>query len=321
MNFYSQNPGNVNIPQDVTEKPGENAIFIVYGLNDGKESIEKVKDLCTNFSALIRSMRNRFPDLEFSCVIGFGPEAWQRLFPSMNKPKELEPFIEIKGDKYTAVSTPGDLFFHIRAKRMGACFEMASIIEQKLKGVVASIDEVHGFRYFDGKSIIGFVDGTENPAIDEDPYHFAVIGEEDVEFAGGSYAFVQKYIHNMDAWNSLSTEDQEKAIGRRKFNDVELSDEEKPANAHNAVTNIQDENGEDLKIVRANMPFANTSKGEYGTYFIGYAATFTTTRRMLENMFIGDPIGNTDRLLDFSTAVTGTLFFVPSYEMLSKLND
>lgn len=306
------------IPQDVTEKPGENAIFIVYGLKDGQETVYKVKDLCNNFSALIRSIRNRFPDLEFSCIMGFGADAWENLFPNQPNPKELKPFQQING-KYIAVSTPGDLFFHIRAKRMAACFEMASILEQKLKEVVTPIDEVHGFRYFDGKSIIGFIDGTENPAVDENPYHFAVIGEEDNYFTGGSYAFVQRYIHDMNAWNALSTEEQENAIGRRKFNDVELSDEDKPVNAHNAVTNIQDEKGEDLKIVRANMPFANTSKGEYGTYFIGYAGTFTTTRRMLENMFIGDPIGNTDRLLDFSTAVTGTLFFVPSFDLLGEL--
>ena len=161
------------------------------------------------------------------------------------------------------------------------------------------------------------MDGTENPAVDENPYHFAVIGDEDPDFIGGSYVFVQKYIHDMTTWNSLPVEAQEKVIGRHKYNDVELSDEEKPQNAHNAVTNI----GDDLTIVRANMPFANTSKGEYGTYFIGYASTFSTTHKMLENMFIGDPVGNTDRLLDFSTPITGTLFFAPSYDLLAKLGE
>lgn len=211
--------------------------------------------MCANFSALIRSMRNRYPDMQFSCTIGFGADAWKRFFPEQGNPKELQPFEEIKGVKLTAVSTPGDLLFHIRCKQMGLCFEFASIIDQKLRGVVESIDETHGFRYRDGKAIIGFVDGTENPAVDEDPYRFAVI-DEDPEFMGGSYVFVQKYIHDMVAWNALPVEEQEKVIGRRKFNDVELSDEEKPKNAHNAVTNI----GDDLKIVRANMPFAHTSK-------------------------------------------------------------
>ena len=309
-----QNPFAGNTPQDVTERQGENAIFIVYGLNQSPDAVDKVKDVCTNFSALIRSMRNRFPDAQFSSTISFSANVWDRIFPGKGKPKELETFKEIMGSKYTDVSTPGDILFHIRARQMGLCYEFASIIDEKLKGAVEAIDETHGFRYMDGKAIIGFVDGTESPAVDENPYHFAVVGEEDPDFAGGSYVFVQKYIHDMNAWNALPVEEQEKVIGRRKFNDVELSDEEKPANAHNAVTNI----GDDLKIVRANMPFANTSKGEYGTYFIGYASTFSTTRQMLESMFIGNPVGNTDRLLDFSTAVTGTLFFAPSYDLLGE---
>ena len=149
--------------------------------------------------------------------------------------KKVSKEVSKRGSKYTAVSTPGDILFHIRARQMGLCYEFASIIDEKLKGAVEAIDETHGFRYMDGKAIIGFVDGTESPAVDENPYHFAVVGEEDPDFAGGSYVFVQKYIHDMNAWNALPVEEQEKVIGRRKFNDVELSDEEKPANAHNAV--------------------------------------------------------------------------------------
>lgn len=289
-------------------------------LIDTPETVEKVKSLCANFAAFARSMKNRYPDLEVNAVMGFGAEAWGYLFPGEPRPKELETFEAIKGGKYTAVSTPGDLFFHIRAKRVAACFEIAANINDALQGVAESEDEVHGFRYFDGRAMIGFVDGTENPE-DNDSFKFAVIGDDEPDFKGGSYAFVQKYIHDMNAWNGLSTEEQEKAIGRRKFNDVELTDEEKPENAHNAVTNISDEEGNELKIVRANMPFANPSKGEFGTYFIGYASTFATTRKMLENMFVGEPVGNTDRLLDFSTAVTGTLFFVPTFDLLEELGE
>lgn len=307
-------------PQDVTNKPGENALFMVYGLTEKEDTAEKVKELCSNFAAIVRSMRNRMPELEISAIMGFGADAWEKLFPDQPRPKELKTFEEIKGDKYTAVSTPGDLFFHIRAKRVAACYEIASIINTALQDVTTHIDEVHGFRYFDGRSIIGFVDGTENPE-NETAYRSAVIGDKEPHFKGGSYAFVQKYLHDMNAWNNLPVEEQEKVIGRRKFNDVELTDEEKPQNAHNAVTNIEDTDGNELKIVRANMPFANPSKGEFGTYFIGYAGTFSTTRKMLENMFIGDPVGNYDRLLDFSTAVTGTLFFVPTFDLLEKLGE
>lgn len=306
--------------QEVTDKPGENALFIVYTLKNEKNTNEIVKDLCANLRAITRSMKNRYPNLEISAVMGFGSNAWDKLFPKYKKPKELKVFQEIKGDKHIAPSTPGDLFFHIRAKRVAACYEIASIIAQKLADVAISEDEVHGFRYFDGRAIIGFVDGTENPE-NYEAYKSAIIGNNDKDFEGGSYAFVQKYIHSMTEWNNISTEEQEKVIGRRKFNDVELSDDEKPENAHNAVTNIEDENGNELKIIRANMPFANPSKGEIGTYFIGYASTFSTTQKMLENMFIGEPRGNYDRLLDFSTAKTGTLFFVPTFDMLDELSE
>ena len=306
-------------PQSVTDKPGENAIFMVFGLLECENTVDTVKELCNRFPVIIRSMRNRFPEQEISGVMGFGVEAWGILFPEQPKPKELNPFEEIKGEKHTAVSTPGDLFFHIRSKRPDTCYEIAQLISNALQGATIAIDEVQGFRYFDGRAIIGFVDGTENP--DFDTYKYAMIGDNEPDFKGGSYAFVQKYIHDMNQWNSLSTEEQEKVVGRRKYDDWELSDEEKPENAHNAVTNIEDEEGNELKIVRANMPFANPAKREFGTYFIGYASTFSTTHRMLENMFIGDPVGNYDRLLDFSTPVTGTLFFVPSFDLLESLSE
>jgi len=306
--------------QEVINGPGSNAIFMVLALVPGEEAEEAVKALCGSFPVLVRSMKNRFPQDEVSGVMGFGAKVWGRLFPDSPRPKELAEFVEIRGEKHVAVSTPGDLFFHIRAKRTDLCFELAAQASAQLSGAVESIDEVHGFRYFDGRAILGFVDGTENPEADE-KLEAAVIGDEDGDFAGGSYAFVQKYLHDMQAWNALSTEDQEKAIGRRKFTDLELGDDEKPENAHNAVTNISDDQGNELKIVRANMPFANPSRGEYGTYFIGYAGTFSTTRKMLENMFVGEPVGNTDRLLDFSTAVTGTLFFVPTFDLLEELGE
>ena len=146
-----------------------------------------------------------------------------------------------------------------------------------------------------------------------------MIGGEDPAFAGGSYVIVQKYLHNMQAWNSLSVEAQEHIIGRRKLSDVELSDAEKPASAHNALTVIE-ENGKEVKILRDNMPFGRPGHGEFGTYFIGYSRTPRITETMLQNMFVGRPPGNYDRLLDFSRAVTGSLFFVPSATFLDNIS-
>jgi porphyrinogen peroxidase len=182
------------------------------------------------------------------------------------------------------------------------------------------VDEVHGFRYFDNRDVIGFVDGTENPR-GAAAATAVVIGDEDAAFAGGSYVIVQKYVHDMAGWNALPTQEQENIIGREKLSDIELTDEVKPSYAHNALTTILDENGEEVQIMRDNMPFGAPGSDEYGTYFIGYSRSPDPTEQMLRNMFIGSPEGNYDRLLDFSVAVTGCLFFVPSQPMLEGLAD
>jgi putative iron-dependent peroxidase len=259
-----------------------------------------------------------FRDVEagLTCVTGFGSDAWERLFGA-RRPAELHPFREIRSGNRNAVSTPGDILFHIRAKRMDLCFELAMQIMDVIGSVVSVADEVHGFRYFDDRDVMGFVDGTENPQ-GAAAREAAIVGDEDPAFAGGSYVIVQKYLHDLKAWNALPVEMQERIIGRRKLSDVELSDAEKPMYAHNALTNIE-ENGRQLQIVRDNMPFGRPGHGEFGTYFIGYCRTPRTTEIMLENMFIGRPPGNYDRLLDFSRPATGSLFFVPTGSFLDNV--
>src|SRR5216684_3474123 len=196
---------------------------------------------------------------------------------------------------------------------------MATQIMARLGDAVSTVDEVHGFRYFDDRVLLGFADGTEDPR-GEAVIDGAIIGEEDAAFVGGSYVIVQKYLHDLDGWNALSTEAQERIIGRTKLSDVELDDSIKPTSAHNALTTIT-ENGKEFQIVRDNMPFGRAGQGEFGTYFIGYSRSPRITEQMIENMFVGRPPGNYDRLLDFSRAVTGNLFFVPSATFLETVTD
>jgi putative iron-dependent peroxidase len=228
-------------------------------------------------------------------------------------------FREIRAGARHAVSTPGDLLFHIRAKRMDLCFELAMQIMARIGDAVSQVDEVHGFRYFDDRDLMGFVDGTENPR-GEAAIDAVTIGEEDPAFAAGSYVIVQKYLHDLDGWNALSTEAQERIIGRTKLSDIELDDSIKPTSAHNALTTIV-EDGKEIKILRDNMPFGRVGQGEFGTYFIGYSRSPLTIEQMLENMFIGRPPGNYDRILDFSRAVTGNLFFVPPATFLEAIGE
>ncbi|HUY44779.1 MAG TPA: Dyp-type peroxidase [Streptosporangiaceae bacterium] len=294
------------------------AIFLIVNVQPGDENCAPVRDLCGDLSALLRAVGFRDLEASLSCVMGFSSAMWDRL-AGPPRPADLHPFREIHADGRPAVATPGDILFHIRAARMDLCFELATQISARLGDAVTPVDEVHGFRYFDDRDLIGFVDGTENPT-GEAAVEATIIGSEDPQFAGGSYVIVQKYLHDLRRWNSLPIEEQERIVGRTKLSDIELDDAVRPTYAHNALTTIT-ENGREIKIVRDNMPFGQAAKGEFGTYFIGYARSPRPIEQMLTNMFVGRPPGNYDRLLDVSQAVTGVLFFVPSVSLLESLAD
>ena len=306
------------MPQPVTEPATRDAIFLVLTVNSGDESRDAVRAACGELPGLVRAVGRRDLHGQLSCVAAFGSDAWERLF-GLPRPAELHTLAEVGAAPRLSVSTAGDILLHIRAERMDLCFELALQLRSRLDGAVTVVEEVHGFRYFDDRDLTGFVDGTENPV---GPHAVAatIVGDEGAPFAGGSYVLVQRYVHELAQWDALRTEEQELIIGRTKLSDIELADDVKPLNAHNALT-VVEEDGEEVKILRHNMPYGNAAAGEAGTYFIGYARSPRVLELMLENMFVGRPPGNYDRLLDFTHAVTGACFFAPSLDFLEALGD
>jgi porphyrinogen peroxidase len=304
-------------PQAILAPLSRAALVLVVEVGADESSARTVFDFCDALPGLVRSVGFRDLEAQLSCVMGVGAEAWPRLFP-LAAPPGLHPFVALHGSRHSAPSTPGDLIFHIRAARNDLCFELATQILAKLGSAVTPVDEMQGFRFFDYRDLLGFVDGTENPAGDA-AVAAALIGPDDPDLCGSSYLIVQRYLHDLDAWNAISTEEQEQVIGREKLSNVELDDAVTPANAHRVVNTVTGADGSELAILRENMPFGSPAAGEFGTYFIGYAADVSVTERMLERMFVGEPPGNHDRILDFSTAITGNLFFVPSASLLDEL--
>ncbi|MFG1783341.1 Dyp-type peroxidase [Rhodococcus oryzae] len=301
--------------QTVTSPLSPAAIFLVATVDAGGEAL--TRSLLADAAGLRRAVGLRVPGSGLELIVSIGSDAWGRLFTGP-RPAQLHPFPALRGGKHKAPSTPGDLLFHIRAMSLDACFELAHQIAKRLAGAATVVDEVHGFQYFENRDLIGFVDGTENPS-GRGAVAAVTVGDEDPAFAGGSYVHVQKYLHDMSAWEALPVPEQENVIGRSKLEDIEMSADVKPANSHVALNSIKDEQGESLEILRANMPFGRVGDGEMGTYFIGYCRTPAITERMLANMFLGDPPGNYDRLLDFSVPVTGSAFFTPSADFFDAL--
>jgi putative iron-dependent peroxidase len=305
-------------PQTVDAPLSRSAVFLVVSIADSDAALNIVRAVIADIGALVRAVGFRDLGGQLSCIVGIGQRAWDRL-GRPTRPQQLHPFAEVRGATHTAVSTPGDLLFHIRADSVDMCFELERLLLDKLGSSVTIEDEVSGFRYFDSRDLLGFVDGTENPtgaAVEHD----VVIGGEDEEFAGGSYVVVQKYLHDLVAWAKLSVEDQERIIGRTKLDNVEL-DASGDRLSHKDLSTIVDAGGVEHDILRDNMPFGRPGAGEFGTYFIGYAADLSTIERMLQRMFIGVPPGAHDRILDFSTAVTGSAYFAPSNDLLESLGD
>ena len=306
------------VAQPIVAPLSRAAIFLVLTIKPGTDSRAIVRAFCGDLSGIFRAVEYRNLEAGLSCIMGIGSDAWDRLF-GQPRPAELHPFREMRAGARHAVSTPGDLLFHIRARHMDLCFELATQIMARIGNAVSPADEVHGFKNFDDRDLVGFVDGTENPR-GEEVADAALVGAEDAAFAAGSYVMVQKYLHDMSAWNALTTEAQEKIIGRKKVSDIELEESVKPSCSHSSLTTIE-EKGKEMKILRDNMPFGSAAQGEFGTYFIGYCRTPRTLEQMLENMFVGRPPGNYDRLLDYSRAVTGNLFFAPSANFLESMGD
>ena len=305
-------------PQAVIVPLTSAAIFLIVVVSQAGASADTVRGLCADLAGLVRAVGFRDPDAHLTCVTGFSAAGWNRL-AGPGTPAGLHPFREISAGPRRAPATAGDVLFHIRAERMDMCFELASQIMTRLGGAATAVEEVHGFRYFDDRDLLGFVDGTENP-VGPAAARATLIGAEDPAFAGGSYVIVQQYLHDLAAWNALPAEEQERIVGRTKLSDIELADDVKPSFAHNALTEIIVD-GEQIQILRDNMPFGSAGDGRYGTYFIGYARSPATIEQMLQNMFVGSPEGNYDRLLDVSSAVTGNLFFVPSVPLLEGLGE
>lgn len=305
-----------NRSQDVYKDAGKNVTFLMLKLNHKDQAAEKdaVEEAASRVQAIKRSLDIRYPKDQFKVAFGISSKAWDYLFPGAPKPKELEDFTGIHGDKYDAPATAADLFIHVRANEQALTYEAIDELMNFLRDVTTVVDETHGFRYFEGRAIIGFVDGTENP-VDDRAVQWGIIHDEDPEFINGSYAFAQKYTHNMAAWKKLKAEQQEAVIGRKKFSDLEQNDDEKNPRAHN-VASQDNRDGIEHSIVRMNVPYSEPGKDVTGTYFIGYARYWDVTKTMLTNMFTKN-----DLLLDYSTPITGQVFFIPSKDTLDKIAD
>lgn len=293
--------------------PSDHARFIVLRLKDLtiEELKEKLADLFSTRDRLI----TQHPNAQIKTGVAFGPELWARLYHQTPAGfKQLQP---IQGSFQMPV-VPADLLIHIASARADICFALSQSFFEGIQDKVEVLDERVCFRYFDGRDMTGFIDGTENPQFPDDRAEVALLGEDAGIFADGSFVFAQRYAHNLEKWKKLKVDAQENVMGRTKLESIELDDEVKPKDAHIARVVIEDEKGEEMEILRHSLPYGE-GRGDQGLFFIAYTKNLNIIDHMLEHMFGTTGDGIHDRLLHFVTPMDGAYYFAPSEELLEEV--
>ncbi len=298
----------------IVPEPSQNALFLILRVVNPLQDGPAVARVAAQVPALIQKVGALDRRAKLVCTVSFGPEFWDVVSPR-KRPRGLRPFKALDAGGRRAPNSGGDLLLHILSKRHDLNFEVAMRIRKQLGEHVAVMDEVHGFRYLDGRDLIGFLDGTANPK-GKERSAVALIGNEDRDFAGGSFVFTQRYVHDINAWVAQSTAEQEDVIGRRKRDSKEMSDARKPPTAHVSRVVIE-EDGKELEIVRHSFPYGTVS--EAGLFFIAYNKTIDTFEKMLSRMMGAAGDGLHDHLMDFTRPVSGATFFAPSVQVLKAL--
>ena len=309
----------MSIPQPgVLAESSAAGLFITLTASSDPESLSQVRAGCHALPHMTAEISIQHEDDDLVSVIGIGSDYWDHLFPG-GRPAQLHSFIPLEDDRRHAPATQTDLFLHIRSARADLNFLLAKQVMEKFGSAVKVVEEVKGFRFMDSRDLTGFVDGTENPKGDE-RIQVGLVGEEDAVFAGGSYIHIQRYVHNLPAWEALEEEKQVSIIGRTKIDDLELEGAAKLPTAHISRVDIKvngPEGSTGLKILRHSMPYGSTAAA--GLFFIAYGRSPEPFERMLERMILADDQGHYDHLMGYSHAVTGGAFFAPPLEFLQAL--
>ncbi|MFT0695947.1 Dyp-type peroxidase [Acinetobacter bereziniae] len=293
--------------------PSDHARFIVLNLKN--LSIDGLKKRLNALLSTRDRLITQHPEAEIKTAIAFGPELWSNLYHTSPEGfKQLEP---IQGAFQMPV-VPADVLIHIASARTDICFALSQSFFDGIQDQVEVLDERVCFRYLDGRDLTGFIDGTENPQFPDDRAETALLGEDSGIFEDGSFIFAQRYVHELEKWKRLKVDAQENVIGRSKLESIEMDDEHKPENAHIARVVIEDNEGEELEILRHSLPYGD-GQGEQGLFFIAYTKDLTRIDRMLVNMFGTQGDGIHDRLLHFVTPVDGAYFFAPNEEVLEEI--
>lgn len=247
-------------------------------------------------------------------VVGIRPSLWRAVAPAACPPAVDDMIDVIGADGYTIPSTQRDAWVWVAGAGTDVVLDVARATAAAVAPVATLVEDIAGFAYRDSRDLTGFVDGTENPTLDE-AAAVALVPDGQAG-AGASVALVQRWRHDLGAFHALRVEEQEQVIGRTKSDSVELGEDRQPEDSHVSRMVVEGPDGEELAIFRRSSPWGNAA--DNGLVFVAFSSTQEVPARMLERMAgVGD--GCRDRLTRFSTPLTGGYYLVPAVDDLRIL--
>lgn len=292
----------------------QHALFLIFRRRIGRWASPKLKTMLADFPARVEAASSEYPGARLGAVIAFGSAVWTELWSE--RPQALHPFPRIPGAVHPVPITEADVFLHLRADRYDCLHDLADRLTQEFAEWLDLLKVVHGFRYRDGRDLMGFVDGDDGIAAEERA-EVALVGKEDPAWAAGSYVHVQRYVHRMEEWNKLPLKQQETVVGRTKQDNVAIAREDRALTSHQHRITVEHD-GKPLEVLRRSMPYG-VPGGERGLYFCCYSCSPLIYEKMLARMVAPTIDGRVDHLLNYTRAVTGATFFAPSAESLKRL--
>lgn len=243
-------------------------------------------------------------------VVGVGAACWRALAPE-GCPTDLVAFESITGpDGFTHPAAQHDLWVWLHGTGADAVFDAARSTVRALDGVADLVADQSSFTYGASQDLTGFEDGTENPPLGE---AVSVATIADGPGAGGSIVLLQRWVHDLAAFDALDPDEQERVFGRTRVGSVELEGDARSPRAHIERVVIEDDDGEELEVWRRSTAFGTVR--EHGLVFLAFSADRDRLERMLHRM-AGVDDGVRDRLTDFSTPTASAWYFTPPVELL-----
>ncbi|MGB7193358.1 MAG: Dyp-type peroxidase [Collimonas pratensis] len=311
------------IPQTMLSVVARDEVHLQFMLKQGCDLGQLFKTLGKLWEAEITGIAdptlNRHHQLtggSANVVLGFKPELWRQVCPA-DVPDNLHSFEQdvVSASGKAAPATQQDLWLWITQSNAATLYDSMSKAISLLSPFADLVSEQICFPYHNNVTFDGFADGVANP----NPFRansVAIIPDGE-KGAGGSTVLIQKWRMEVEKLRSLPVHEAENVWGRTKAGSHQLSP--LPDDSHVGRNQFR-RNGEEKDIVRRNANYGNAK--EAGIMFVGFCNDISVTMGMLEQMYgVGpDGVSKTDRLLDFSTALSSAIYFVPSLDALSKMN-